>query len=514
VGDLPSGWYDVDLGPAGPGVYRFARERDAPLVADFIAGVADPEAAMATSLARILDSARGTPFAEQHGLDAVRTLAEYQDAVPVRPFAAFADDLADPGRLTRHPVVGTLRTSGTSGAPKLLPITRPWLDDVRACAAIWRLGALREHPETAKGAVLGALGPGTGTLTGLLYADAPVRWAVPDLDAIADPEIRAYAALRLALGADVRSWVVANPAVVVAACRAIERHHDALAADLADGTLVHGPAAALDPAVRQRLKPALHRRRLADLRPGRAWDLAVIHAWTGGTAGYFAGLLPEALGADVPIRELGVGATEGIVAIGMHTSWRGGVAVPGGPLVELVPEAGGAAIPVHAASPGDYRLILSTTAGLYRYDLDDVVRIEGRWGAMPVLSFVRKGADVISTCGERVTADQLALVMRELGVRGRFVAAGRLAPRPWLVIAAASTIDADALDRALCAVNLEYARRRSQDRLGPIQAVVVEPPTFDRLREARIAAGASPSQVKEPIVVTDDILKRQVTGGR
>lgn len=528
MSELPAGWCDVDLADDGPGIYRFERAGMIDLLTRFLAGCDAPEAAMDASLQRVLDAARGTPFAARHALARVSTLAEYQDAVPVRPFAELVAELtatADgAGTLVRHPIVGELRSSGTTAAPKRVPITAPWRDEVRDAAAIWRLAAVREHPDTAKGAILASLGfPGDAaeprSMTGLLFATASAavreRSAVPvDIDAILDAELRGYCALRLALDRDVRSWIVANPSVVVATCRFMARHADDLAADLADGTLERGPARALDPELRRRVRPLLRRRRPpADFRPASFWSLDVVHAWTSGPAAYFARAIPDAIGADVPVREVGLGATEGIFAIGLHGSWRGGVVVPGGPLIELVPALGGAAIPVHHGAIGrDYRLVISTTNGLYRYDIDDVVRFEGTWRRSPLLSFVRKGPDVISATGERVTVDQLVAAMIAVGAAGRFVAAARPGLRPSVVIAAEGPIpDAASLEHALCAVNVEYAARRATDRLGPLEVLAADPSAFDRSRDARIAAGAAPAQVKDRMVVPFDDLKWHVT---
>lgn len=518
----------------GNGAYRLLRGARRALVEAFRASVRDPEHAQRGALARVLDAAEGTTFADRHALRKGMTLAEYRSAVPVRSSAEFQPWLwrvaeGETRALLRHPVESLVKTSGTTGEPKLLPVTRSWAREVSDAQYLWVLGMVKEQEAITRGKVLTSVGKAVegrsaggipyGSNTGRMAAAQPWwlqgRYAVPAaVHAIDDVELRYYVMLRLALAKDVVNWTTANPSTVLAVCRAMQRYREQLSADLADGTLCHGPAAALDRATRRRFGWWWARRRVpADFRPASFWRLAAINCWKGGSAGYFIERLPEAVGAVLPVREAGITASEGYFAIPLHSSWAGGVAWTLGHLLEFVPVEGGEPRTVTELETGrEYRLVISTTAGLYRYDLDDVVRVQGWYHAAPILGFVRKGRDMISVTGEKVSADQVVAAVREAlpGELTGFSVGVQMAERPvyTLVVEGAAPFDAaQAFDAALQRLNQEYASKRGSDRLADPVVVVAPEGTYRRFRAARMASGTAEGQVKDPVLLHGESLR-------
>lgn len=108
--------------------------------------------------ADLLDQSRDTAFGRAHGLDRVRTLAEFQAAVPVgdyESFRGYVDRIRDGEQrvLTRSRPYALHTTSGTTGRPKYVPTTRHWRNRYRGPAlyAQWglyfqRLGLDRYRP--------------------------------------------------------------------------------------------------------------------------------------------------------------------------------------------------------------------------------------------------------------------------------------------------------------------------------------------------------------------------------
>ncbi|ADG78164.1 GH3 auxin-responsive promoter OS=Tsukamurella paurometabola (strain ATCC 8368 / DSM / CCUG 35730/ CIP 100753 / JCM 10117 / KCTC 9821 / NBRC 16120 / NCIMB 702349 / NCTC 13040) OX=521096 GN=Tpau_1542 PE=4 SV=1 [Tsukamurella paurometabola] len=99
----------------------------------------DPAGAQQQVLADILDQATETSFGVDHALSSVRTLADWRAAVPVRSYDDFRPYLqrAQAGErrvLTTCDPYAFLKTSGTSGAPKLVPTTRHWRANYRGPA--------------------------------------------------------------------------------------------------------------------------------------------------------------------------------------------------------------------------------------------------------------------------------------------------------------------------------------------------------------------------------------------
>src|SRR5439155_6748544 len=59
----------------------------------------------------------------------------------------------------------------------------------------------------------------------------------------------------------------------------------------------------------------------------------------------------------------------------------------------------------------NYYLILTTPGGLYRYDINDVVRVAGFYKQTPLIEFVRKGRDVSNITGEKLHVNQIIQAM-------------------------------------------------------------------------------------------------------
>ena len=171
--------------------------------------------------------------------------------------------------------------------------------------------------------------------------------------------------------------------------------------------------------------------------------------------------------------------------------------------------------------------MITTEAGLYRYDLDDVLEVVGMCEATPVLRFVGKGRRVLSVVNERVGEAQAAEAVRraadQSGLRPvGFTVGVEMAAQPRYRVGLEAPPDQDAgpglsrfaalFDQALRGLNVEYDARRESGRLGEALALALPEGTFLRFRAARIAAGAPEGQVKDPILALDDSEWARVIG--
>ena len=518
----------VLLPDEGNGPYRVLRGFAKDAVDALHRGCEEPEQLQRERLRAILGVAAGSSFARDHGLDAETTLEAFRDAVPVRTHAELVpwlDRVADgeQGVLTSERVVQLLKTSGTTGRPKLLPVTRSWERVVAQGQSLWRLGLIRDHEAATKGKALTVVSPAVegrtaggvpfGSNTGRMHARQPwivrIRYPVPDeIFALPDAEARTYAVLRYALQAPVTTWTTANPSTVLLLCRKLSEHREALARDLADGTL-GGPAAGVELSWRARwaLKKAAVP---TDWRPAACWPLVSVNCWKAGPAPFFLEKLPAALGAEVPVRDVGLTASEGYFAIPLDEGDGRAVAWLGGHLLEFVADDGAVRLAWELREGQTYRLVLTTSAGLFRYDIGDLVEVKGFAGRAPLLRFVRRARNVLSITGEKVTEDQLVAAVREAlggGEAVGFTAGHRLAEVPVLRIGLEGAAPTDFLERfevALCARNVEYREKRDSGRLGPPELVTWTAGTYGRWRADRVAEGAPEGQVKDPLVALDE----------
>jgi hypothetical protein len=154
----------------------------------------------------------------------------------------------------------------------------------------------------------------------------------------------------------------------------------------------------------------------------------------------------------------------------------------------------------------------TTSAGLYRYDINDLVRVVDVYRDTPVIQFVRKGGGVSSITGEKLTESQVTTALLEALEREpldveHFTACVQLGEPPAyaLYVEGAAQASPDQLrrfaanvDRALCANNAEYEGKRASQRLGAPILKRVAPGSYQALRQKRVMEGASEAQVKIP----------------
>ncbi|MFT5684908.1 MAG: hypothetical protein ACI8RZ_005853 [Myxococcota bacterium] len=518
------------LGRDGNGPYRLLRAFGDGLVQRLLTSLHDPRAAQERRLQAILAQSKGTRFAKVNGLESVRTLADFRAAVPVRTYGELADwfDAVSAGErrvLTSDRVTQLLETSGTTGRPKHLPVTAPWAKVVSEAQQLWVMAMVRDHEAASRGKALTLVSPAAhhvspgglsiGSNTGRMHLAQPwwvrLRYPVPyPVFCLTDSNIRLYTILRFALQSDISTLTTANPSTVLLLCRSLLAWQEELAGDMRDGTLRRGPAASLDAAVRRKLERKLKRATPpTDWRPGKIWPLAVVNCWKGGPARYFVQRLPEALGADVPIREVGVTASEGYFAIPLGDDWPGGVLWTEGHLLEFIDDAGGVRWSWELEVGAQYRMIISTTAGLYRYDLQDVIEVVGFCENTPVIRFVSKAGRFLNALGEKVSEEQVSLAIRDAAVQLKVAPVGFtvrliMGDIPRFALAVEGVVDvsalAEAFDTHLRRHNIEYDGKRGSARLDPPTATTLPPGTYLRFRQHRVSAGAPEGQVKDPIV--------------
>ena len=149
-------------------------------------------------------------------------------------------------------------------------------------------------------------------------------------------------------------------------------------------------------------------------------------------------------------------------------------------------------------------MVVTTASGLYRYFMNDLVMVDGRYAATPLLRFVQKGRGVTSITGEKLYEGQVIDAMRELEPSHHAVfyllLADESASRYRLFLECAPACDpstlADALDTALARRNLEYRDKRASGRLDMPEIVPLRPGAGDAYKQDALARGQREGQFK------------------
>src|SRR5262245_6382717 len=216
-----------------------------------------PAETQARILGTLLARNAGTTFGREHGFGAIRSPAEYARAVPLRDYEGFRPYVrrivaGEPAVLTAEPVQAFATTSGTTGEPKLVPVTASSRARMAALVRLWMLRALRHHPTLLDRTRLTTVAPAveartatglpTGAMSGLLQRDLPAlvqrAQAVPyAAHLIEDCEARAFVLLRLALARRVTAIGTPNPTTLIRLGEVARQCADALLRAIRDGGL-------------------------------------------------------------------------------------------------------------------------------------------------------------------------------------------------------------------------------------------------------------------------------------
>ena len=507
----------------------------------------DPQAVQAELLYRLIARQRNTAFGADHHFAEIRSAADFQRHVPIRNYEALAPyiDRVKLGETTALHADDTVRffalTSGTTAQRKMIPVTDRYLADYKRSWAMWGVRAYYDHRprdlalrpivqmignadefRTPSGIPCGNL---SGYTASIQRPIAKRQYCVPiSCATLRDPAAKYYLAVRSFIDKPLALFSSANPSTLLTLARTLNTNHSALIRDVHDGTLrgdldiprSHGLQFRPNPTTAARLEKLAAQN--GRLYPQDIWHPSTIllTVWTGGSMGPYLRQLPAFYG-DAPVRDLGLVASEGRFTIPFENGTPSGVLDIASHFYEFIREedrdkSNATIYLAHELEVGqNYFLLPTTQAGLYRYDISDVVRVTGFLGRTPKVEFLSKGSRFSNLTGEKLSEHHVTQGLEHLAATGDFqVCNYALAPvwdevQPYYAIVLERTEASDprwtawltVLDRELSLRNIEYEAKRQSGRLGPVQAFIVENGYWATWDEVRLAqTGGSAEQYK------------------
>ena len=256
------------------------------------------------------------------------------------------------------------------------------------------------------------------------------------------------------------------------------------------------------------------------LRPVDYWpQLKMIACWLGGSMGHFAPSLREWCGEDFQFRDIGYMASEGIFSIPLANGTPDSALALHSVFFEFIPEAdfGHASAPVllaHELEAGqNYHVVLTTTGGLYRYAINDIIRVTEVNAGAPSIRFLYKGNNVQNIQGEMVSIDHVVAAMSAtstaLGVTLRHfqVVADQASRRYVVQVEPANPVPRPAMhallsgfEQELGKQNLNYEYFRAHEHLAPPRLRLMQTGWFARIVADQNGQGYRAAQFK-PIVL-------------
>ena len=157
----------------------------------------------------------------------------------------------------------------------------------------------------------------------------------------------------------------------------------------------------------------------------------------------------------------------------------------------------------------DYYVIVTTRSGLYRYFINDIVRVTGRYRNTPTMEFVQKGRGVTNITGEKLYEGQVVEAVNAAAERcglplAYFVMLADVdASRYQLLVEPVDESQTLAgslgalIEEALGLLNIEYKEKRASGRLKSLEIQRLRPGAREAFKRSRLDAGLRESQYKE-----------------
>ena len=229
-------------------------------------------------------------------------------------------------------------------------------------------------------------------------------------------------------------------------------------------------------------------------------NLRMLYCWTSASAGHYVRELRSALPEGVVVADGVYAANEGWNNVPLGDGMLGGPVAVHGHVYEFIEESAweaGSREGCGAAElePGKrYRVVVTTSAGVFRYDLGDVVKCTGFYGRTPRIHFDGRAAGAYNLAGEKMHESHVREAMdattTALGLAPLWFAA---VPNPsgkprWELFAEFADVPAR---EALRTFRTEFERRladsctdyRLAERLmRPLALHILLPGTTDKLR--------------------------------
>ncbi|MHC4562767.1 MAG: GH3 auxin-responsive promoter family protein [Planctomycetota bacterium] len=517
----------------------------------------DPQRAQERLLLEMVRRNQDTDYGKRYGFASIQTVQDYQRQVPVVTYEDIREDMdrlvcGAHNVFTAEPPVMFSQTSGTTGNPKYIPLTPTCRGQThKDVMKTWTYHATRAHRRIAGRKILSLVSPAVegrtpagipfGSASGQIYRDmSPLiksTYAIPyDVFEIKDYQAKYYTLMRIGVAADVGMICTANPSSVLKMCDKANEFAEQIIRDIHDGTL--WTSLRIAPKIRRSvetwLRPApdlagrleqARARRDGMLKPVDYWpNLAMIACWKGGTVGHYIEKFSDWFAPEgdmrVPIRDWGYLSSEARGSVPLSDEGSRGVLTVASNFLEFAAVEQVEANPDDSSSwdvltvtdlvdGGEYYIFFTTAGGLCRYDINDVVQVEGMYNRTPQIIFKRKGRGMTNLTGEKVSVNQVIEAYERAAqdtgaVPAHFKAEADLTKSRYLfrvefatpVAPAGQEAFLRALDKQLKEINIEYKSKRDSLRLGPPVLHVMREGWYEAGRKRWVDEGRRAFQAK------------------
>lgn len=414
--------------------------------------VMNPDACQAAVLKRILAQNKNTAFGKHYHFDAITHADIFIKSIPVhsyeelRPYIEKQIETGEFAIVPEKPLMYA-QTSGTTGKAKYIPVLNCTIESYKRAQRIFSYIQYHAVPKIFSGKILAIVSPaiegylseGTpyGSMSGLVYQSMPgiilSKYVLPPaIFEITDYETKYRLITAFALREEhITCLATANPSTLIRISEVLHQHGDAMIDFVATGNFdvlgvpLHekqvkqfSAYATPNPQRANALKSLKHSRgtlRFADIWP----NLQGVVVWTSGNCALLLPKLKTLLLPQTKIIEMGYLSSEFRGTITIDCEHNFGIPTLQDNFFEFAEvdswDSGNQnTLPLSQLQPGrKYYIIVTTPHGLYRYFINDIIEVTGRYHNTPTIAFVQKGKGVTNLTGEKLYESQVIIAATE-----------------------------------------------------------------------------------------------------
>lgn len=508
-------------------------------------------------LLNLLRVQQDTVLGRDYSLGNIKSIDQFRDRVPVLPYSSYEPYTerifqGESNILTADPVVYLNLTSGSTGARKIIPVTKRFQNTLKQ-ANLSSIGFLADALSARKlkfgkllitnsvqllGRTPGGINYGPASVGVLrmgkfLYKQLfahPFETLLPG-----DSLTRHYVCLLFALRDRSMRGMIANfPMLLLRTCDYLECYAEELIRDIEKGTLASwlelepSVLTALekqwspDPERAHQLQDILHSE--GRLTPKLVWpDLSFVGTARGGTSDFYFERFPDYFG-NTPVFGAVYSSAEATFSIYPDVNTDGSVLAIESGFFEFVPQdQWGTEYPKTLLATevkiGErYRLLTTNYSGFYRYDIGDVVEVVGFYNTAPLIVFRYRVGGTLSATTEKTTEHHVTQVMQvlqqEFGLplEDFCITLSESLTHPHYLLnielRPGQKLDAPQaflarFDHKLCEANTSYALRRPSNYVPAPRLRILAPGSFGKIRQRQLERGIPDSQLKFPHISED-----------
>lgn len=228
---------------------------------------------------------------------------------------------------------------------------------------------------------------------------------------------------------------------------------------------------------------------------------------------------------SLPIYSPAYAATEAMIGINPYANKIRYVIIPDTAFYEFIPQEEGEEDSQHTLCLEEleigtkYEIVITNYAGLYRYRMGDLIQVVGFYNNCPEVEFLYRKNQVLNMVSEKTNEEHLTnsikSTIKKLNLNlvdyttmpDNSITPGRYA----FYFEFKNSISnykikllEETLDKEIRSSNLAYDRARNNKNLSMVKVILLQPNTFNTIKESLYKKGISKNQIKIPRVISNN----------